>query len=86
MPAKPKLRAQSIRAGASGCTSGPVQTGCRSHGSQKQHTSMQRTMQAFHMQTELPTSKIPDCLDATLRATVHTKKDKISGWAGGPLC
>ena len=47
---------------------------------------MQRTMQAFHMQTKLPTSKIPDCLGATLRGSVRTEKDKISGWEGGPVC
>ena len=47
---------------------------------------MQRTMQAFHMQTKLPTSKILDFLGATLRAKVRTEKDKISGWAGGPVC
>ena len=52
----------------------------------KQNTGMQRTMQAFHMQTKLPTSKMPDCLGATLRAGVRTEKENISGWAGGLVC
>ena len=35
------------------------------------------------MQTKLPTSNIPDCLGATLRASVRTEKTKSpGGWAG----
>ena len=42
-----------------------------------------RTGIAFHMQTKLPTSISPDCLGATLCASVRTEKTKSpGGWAG----
>ena len=34
---------------------------------------MHRSMQAFHMQTKLPTSKTTDCLGATLRASMYAR-------------
>ena len=46
-------------------------------------TGMQRSIHAIHMQTKLPTSKIPYCLGATLRANVRTEKTKSpGGWEG----
>ena len=45
---------------------------------------MHRTMQAFHMQTKLPTSNIPDFLGATLRASMYAqKKTKSAGGRAG---
>ena len=42
-----------------------------------------RTGIAFHLQTKLPTSIAPNCLGATLRASVRTEKTKsLGGWAG----
>ena len=42
-----------------------------------------RTGIAFHMQTKLPPSITPDCLGATVRASVHTEKTKSpGGWRG----
>ena len=50
----------------------------------RQNTGKHWTVQAFHMQTKLPTSNVPDCLGATLRASMYARKKTKSpgGWAG----